>query len=163
MTVSSKPHLELSEGKVNDIVSYFINRCDTIVCMFSLSRIIFLYCCFSYTGTWELVNLYVETKNFSYHICYKNIGRKHNKRLWSQEKDRLWTDRTEQYASKEEWKRVEINNKETFRQGFKDCWKIKRKVSQNLNDLQNLLINLTVKASSEKAWLLYRFMSFHIV
>ena len=34
--------------------------------------------------------------------------------------------------------------------------KIKRKVSQNLDDLQNLLINLTVKASSEK-WLLYEF------
>ena len=31
------------------------------------------------------------------------------------------------------------------------------KVSQNLEDLQNLLIKLTVKASSEKAWLLYEF------
>ena len=31
----------------------------------------------------ELVNLFVGTKNFSYHICYKNIGieRKHNKIL----------------------------------------------------------------------------------
>ena len=26
-------------------------------------------------------------------------------------------------------------NKGTFTQGFKDCWKIKRKVSQNLDDL----------------------------
>ena len=51
----------------------------------------------------------------------------------------------------------EINKEETFSQGFKDCRKIKRKVSQNLNDLQNLLIKLTVKASSEKAWLLYEF------
>ena len=34
--------------------------------------------------------------------------------------------------------------------------KIKRKVSHNLDDLQNLLINLTVKARSEK-WLLYEF------
>ena len=42
-------------------------------------------------------------------------------------------------------------------QGFKDCRKIKRKVSQNLDDLQNLLIKLTVKASSEKAWLFYEF------
>ena len=37
----------------------------------------------------------------------------------------------------------EINKKEgTFTQGFKDCNKIKRKVSQNLEDLQNLLIKL---------------------
>ena len=50
-----------------------------------------------------------------------------------------------------------INKEETFTQGFKDCRKIKRKVSQNLDDLQNLLIKLTVKASSEKAWLLYEF------
>ena len=48
----------------------------------------------------------------------------------------------------------EINKEETFTQGFKECWTIKRKVYQNLDDLQNLLINLTyltVKASSEKA------------
>ena len=44
-------------------------------------------------------------------------------------------------------------NKGTFAQGFKDCRKIKRKVSQNLDDLQNFLIKLTVKVSSEKAWL----------
>ena len=29
-------------------------------------------CRFSYAGTWELVNLFVGTKNFSYHICYEN-------------------------------------------------------------------------------------------
>ena len=36
---------------------------------------------------------------------------------------------------------------------------MKRKVYQNLDDLQNLLIKLTVKESSEKAWLgiLYEF------
>ena len=51
----------------------------------------------------------------------------------------------------------EINKEGTFTQGFKECKKIKRKVSQNLDDLQNLLIKLTVKASSEKAWLLYEF------
>ena len=36
----------------------------------------------------------------------------------------------------------EINKEETFPQGFKDRRKIKRKVSQNLEDLQNLLIKL---------------------
>ena len=36
----------------------------------------------------------------------------------------------------------EINKEGTFTQGFKDCRKIKRKVSQNLDDLQNLLIKL---------------------
>ena len=51
----------------------------------------------------------------------------------------------------------EINKEGTFTQGFKDCRKIKRKVSQNLDDLQNLLIKLTVKASSEKTQLLYEF------
>ena len=35
--------------------------------------------------------------------------------------------------------------------------KIERKVSQNLDDLQNLLIKLTDKGSLEKAWLLYEF------
>ena len=44
----------------------------------------------------------------------------------------------------------EINKEGTFTQSLKDCRKIKRKVSQNLGDLQNLLIKLTVKASSEK-------------
>ena len=45
----------------------------------------------------------------------------------------------------------EINKEGTFTQGFTDCNKIKMKVSQNLEDLQNLLIKLTVEASSEKA------------
>ena len=36
----------------------------------------------------------------------------------------------------------EINKEGTFTQGFKDCRKIKRKVSQHLEDLQNLLIML---------------------
>ena len=51
----------------------------------------------------------------------------------------------------------ETKKERTFTQDFKDSRKIKRKVSQNLDDLQNLLIKLTVKASSEKAWLLYEF------
>ena len=40
----------------------------------------------------------------------------------------------------------EINKEVTFIQGFKDCRKIKiiSKVSQNLDDFQNLLIKLTV-------------------
>ena len=35
-----------------------------------------------------------------------------------------------------------INKERTFTQSFKDCRKINRKVSQNLDDLQNLLIKL---------------------
>ena len=50
-----------------------------------------------------------------------------------------------------------INKEWTFTQGFKDCRKIKRKVSQNLGDLENFLIKLPIKASSEKAWLRYEF------
>ena len=30
------------------------------------------YSHFSYAGTWKLVNLFVETKNFNYHTCYEN-------------------------------------------------------------------------------------------
>ena len=52
---------------------------------------------------------------------------------------------------------IEINKDGTFTQGFKDCRKIKRKVSQNLDYLKNFLIKLTVKASSEKVWVLYEF------
>ena len=50
-------------------------------------------------------------------------------------------------------------NRGKLTQGFKDCRKIKRKLSQNLDDLQNLLIKLTVKVSLEKVWLglLYEF------
>ena len=47
----------------------------------------------------------------------------------------------------------DINKEGSFTQSFKDCRKIKRKVSQNLDDPQNLLTKLTVKISSEKAWL----------
>ena len=42
---------------------------------------------------------------------------------------------------------------EIFTEGYNDYRKIKRKVSQNLDDPQNLLTKLTVKISSEKAWL----------
>ena len=47
----------------------------------------------------------------------------------------------------------EINKEGAFTQGFNDCRKTKRRVSHNLDDLQNMLIKLTVKVSSEKAWL----------
>ena len=50
------------------------------------------YCRFSYAGTWELVSLFVGTKNFSYHICYENIGLKHYKILQSQETDHGQTE-----------------------------------------------------------------------
>ena len=30
---------------------------------------------FSYAGTWELVNLFVRRKIFSYSICFKNIAK----------------------------------------------------------------------------------------
>ena len=49
----------------------------------------------------------------------------------------------------------ETNKEGTFTQNFKDCREIKRKVSQNLYDLQNLQIKLTLKAGSEKAQVLY--------
>ena len=45
----------------------------------------------------------------------------------------------------------EINKEGTFTQGFKNRRKIKRKVYQYLDDLQNLLIKLTAKASARKA------------
>ena len=119
------------------------------------------YCRFLYPGTSEVVSLFVGLKNFSYHICYENIGRKHNKILWSQETDRArqadhgQTELSNMLVKKNVLN--EINKEGTFTQGFKDCRKIKSKVSQNLDNLQNLLIKLTVKASSEKAWLLYEF------
>ena len=59
-------------------------------------------CRFSYAGTWELVNLFIGTNIFSYHIYYENIGRKHSKLLKSQETNRPRTDKTEQHASKVE-------------------------------------------------------------
>ena len=61
-----------------------------------------MYCSFSYSGNRELVNLFVGTKIFSYHICYENIGRKYNKILKNEETNRSWTGRTEQYARTEE-------------------------------------------------------------
>ena len=115
-----------------------------------------LNCHFSYAGTWELVNLFVRTKNFSYHICYENIDRIAK---YSEVKRQAVHGGQTELNNMLVRKNVlnEINKEGTFTQGFNDCRKIKRKVSQNLDDLQNLLIKLTVKASSEKAWLLYEF------
>ena len=53
----------------------------------------------------------------------------------------------------------EINKVGLFIQGFKDLRKIKRAAYQNLNNLQNLLKMLTVKASAEKALLLHELPS----
>ena len=100
------------------------------------------YCCFSYAGTWELVNLFVKTKKFSSYICYENIGRKNSriKILTSQESDHGQAELNNMLVSK---RVLNKRNKEgTFAQCFKNRRKIKRKASQNLDNLQNLLIKL---------------------
>ena len=52
----------------------------------------------------------------------------------------------------------EIYKKGTFTQGFKDWSMIKRKVTRNLGELQDLLIKLTVlKPAQKKTWLFYEF------
>ena len=56
----------------------------------------------------------------------------------------------------------EKNKEGSFTQGFKDCMKIKRKISQNLGDLQNLLIKLTVMLKPAQRKCGY-FMSFYLV
>ena len=104
--------------------------------------LLWLYYRFSYAEIWEVVNLFVRTKSFTYHICYENKVRKHNKILWEV---KIQTDHRQTELSNMLVKKNvlnEINKEETFIQGFKDCRKIKRKVSQNLDDLQNLLIKL---------------------
>ena len=60
-------------------------------------------------------------KKFSYHICYENIGRKHNKILWSQETDHGQTELSNMLLKKNVL--IEINKDGTFTQGFKDCRK----------------------------------------
>ena len=108
-------------------------------------------CCFSYAGTWELVNLSVGTKNVIYHICYENIRRKTTK--WKYSEVKRQTDHGQTELSNMPVKKNVLNetNKEvTFTQGFKDCRKIKKNVSQNLDDLQNLLIKVSVKASAQR-------------
>ena len=120
-----------------------------------------LYCRFSYAETWELINLFAGTKNFSYHICCENLA-KYSKYLRGKRQiDRVksikvvfiynWTICYKEKCIK--W----LSEVVTFAQGFKDWRKIKRTTYQNLDDLQNLLTKLTVKARAEKAWLLYEF------
>ena len=56
---------------------------------------------------------------------------------------------------------TEINKEGKFTQGFKNWRKIKRKVFQNLGDLEILLIMLTVLKPAQKKR--GYFMSFHLV
>ena len=85
-----------------------------------------------------------RVKNFLAAI-YDNIGRKYSKILLSQETDRPLhcigqTELSNMLVKKNV---LNIINKEgAFTQGFKDCRKIKRKVSQNLDDLKTLLTRL---------------------
>ena len=82
---------------------------------------------FSYAGTWELANQFVGTKNFSYHICYETIGRKHNIAKYCEVKRQ--TDHGQTGLSNMLVKKNvlnEINKGGAFTQGFKDCSKIKR-------------------------------------
>ena len=105
-------------------------------------------CRFSYARTWELVNLFVGTKNFSYHICYENIGREHNIGKYLLKRQR---------ESKKEfikWNEQRRNIHSGF-QGLKKDQK--ESCFKTLDDLQNLLIKWSGKASAEKAWLLYEF------
>ena len=78
--------------------------------------IFFYYCLFSCPETWELVNLFVKTKNFSYHICYENIAK------YSRVKRQTGHGQTEPYASKEDC---------IVNETFKDWRKIKSTVYQN--------------------------------
>ena len=87
------------------------------------------YCRFSYTGTWELVNLFVGQKILATIFVIKT-GRKHNKN--SEVKREIQIDHGQTELSNMLVKKNvlnEINKEGTFTQGFKDCRKIKRKVS----------------------------------
>ena len=74
------------------------------------------------------------------------MGRKHNKTLKILRREvKIQTDHGQTELSNMLMKKNvlnEINKEGAFTQGFKDCRKIKRKVSQNLDNLQNLLIKL---------------------
>ena len=86
---------------------------------------------------------------------------KHRKILKSQETNRPWTEGQTELNKILTKKSVlnEINKVGLFIQGFKNWRKIKRAAYQNLNNLQNLLKMLTVKASAEKALLLHELPS----
>ena len=110
------------------------------------------YCRFSYVGTWELVHLLLGTKNFSYHIFCENIDRKHNKISTLKSRD-IHSQETYHWQIEPSNTLVknnvlnEIKKEATLTRDFKDCKKVKGKVSQNLDDLQNLLIKLTETVS----------------
>ena len=107
------------------------------------------YCRFSYAGTWEqknleqkicLICLFVKTEKFSSHICYENIGRKNSRIKILTSQDNGQTELNNMLVSK---RVLNKRNKEgTFTQCSKNRRKIKRKASQNLDNLQNLLIKL---------------------
>ena len=78
-------------------------------------------------------------------------GQKHNKILWSLETDRPWTDRTEQYATKESVLN-EIDKEGTFAQGLKNCKGNYLKDNYKKSKGKYLKILTTLKA-----WLLYEF------
>ena len=96
-----------------------------------------------YAGTWELVILFVGTKNFSYHIYYENIARPKTTKYSEvkRQTDHGQTELSNMLVKKDVLNA--INKEGALTQGFKDCRKIKKKVSRNLDDLQNLLIKLT--------------------
>ena len=54
-------------------------------------RNIWNYYRFSYAETWKLVNLFSGTKNFSYRICYENIGGKYSRNLVKSARENLAT------------------------------------------------------------------------
>ena len=83
----------------------------------------------------------------SYHICYENIKKCSKVK---RQTDHGQTELSNMLVKKNVLN--EINKEGTFTQGFKDCNKIKKKnfkeKSQNLDDLENLLIKLTAETVS---------------
>ena len=104
-------------------------------------------------GSSQSVCMLGQKKLASYRICYENITKYSEVKRQTVHGGK--TELNNMLVRKNELN--EINKEGTFTKGFNDCRKIKRKVSQNLDNLQNLLIKLIVKASSEKGWLLYEF------
>ena len=98
-------------------------------------------CLFSYAGTWELVNLFVGTKNFIQYICYENIGQKLQHKHESRDIHRQNMDRQNckicQYASRVECIKWNMNIHWRF-QGLTEDQK--ESCFKTLDDLQNLLI-----------------------
>ena len=100
--------------------------------------------------------MFVGTNIFSYHICYENTAKDSRVKRHT---DHRQTELNNMLVKK---KLNEINKVGKFTQCFKDSKKIKRAAYQSLDNLQNLLIKLTVKVSAEKAWLLYHKFPFSL-